>query len=60
MAGGRARDGREARGRCRHGPPVGAVVAYANASIGGQAQTRFRFPNAWSIRRTGGQYLRAA
>src|SRR5215472_16264645 len=31
--------------------------ASAKASGGGQAQTRFLSPKAWSIRRTGGQYL---
>ncbi len=35
---------------------VGAAHS-ANASGGGQAQTRLRSPYAWSIRATGGQYL---
>ena len=30
---------------------------YSNASGGGQEQTRLRSPYAWSMRRTGGQYL---
>ena len=32
-------------------------VYSANASGGGQAQTRLRSPYAWSMRATGGQYL---
>ena len=47
--------------------PVGLVAVedrlevlgapHANASGGGQAQTRLRSPYAWSMRPTGGQYL---
>src|SRR5699024_6619299 len=37
------------------GPPGGAVVPGAQSR--GQVGTRFRTPKAWSIRRTGGQYL---
>lgn len=46
-------------GWCRAGPrALRAQSSYA--SSGGQEQTRFRSPNAWSMRRTGGQYLSAA
>ena len=38
------------------GFPSGA----ANASTGGQEQTRLRSPCAPSMRRTGGQYLRSS
>ena len=31
--------------------------SYANASTGGHAHTRLRSPYAWSMRRTGAQYL---
>ncbi len=59
-----ARDRSAAGGPGR--PPVaaGPAVAHrlalrysANASGGGQAQTRLRSPYAWSMRATGGQYL---
>ncbi len=55
---GPANDGaRGVAGTPRAGNPVGGGRQSSYASSGGQAQTRLRSPYAWSMRRTGTQYL---
>ena len=44
-------------GGVRDGAHRTSSVDSANASGGGQEQTRWRSPYAWSMRATGGQYL---